>query len=235
MSANANCPHSEGRKADSVSADQRKQIIPYPIATEGAASRRVKRGFCHHTRHCAVKSAFHPAPIGAVITFADASRWKWSAGLLVLHALRYESACQEETGDKNLDGSHLEGAICRPKVPQHFMVLRPVKARVTISLPSGEQLARSSNAVRLIEVGKTLYDPVIYLPRDDVLVDLEREEKSTHCPLKGDASYHTVTTSQGTIPSIAWSYDAPLEFAKALAGLVAFYPNLVVIEEQGLG
>jgi len=122
--------------------------------------------------------------------------------------------------------------IQRPTVPQHFMVLRTVKGRVTITLPKGNVVAQSDNAVRLMEAGKTLYDPVIYVPISDVVIELHRNEKTSHCPLKGDAVYFDIKLQDTQFESLAWSYETPLEFSQALKGLIAFYPNQVVIEER---
>ena len=50
--------------------------------------------------------------------------------------------------------------------------------------------------------------------------------KSTHCPLKGDASYFTLNGEE-----IAWTYDRPFEWSEQLRGHIAFYANKVAIEE----
>ena len=126
----------------------------------------------------------------------------------------------------------MEGAIRRPDAPNHFMVLKPIKRRIIIRLPDGTKLAESARATRLLEAGKTLYDPVIYLPKQDLATELTHQENRTHCPLKGDASYYTFQTNNHVIADLAWSYDQPLDFAKDLAGLIAFYPNKVVVEEH---
>jgi uncharacterized protein (DUF427 family) len=66
--------------------------------------------------------------------------------------------------------------------------------------------------------------PVHYFPRDDVRMDLLRpSEHSTHCPLKGDASYWSIAAGDRVAENAAWSYEDPIESAAALAGLVAFY------------
>ena len=126
----------------------------------------------------------------------------------------------------------MEGAIRRPDAPNHFMVLKPIKRRIVIRLPDGTKLAESARATRLLESGKTLYDPVIYLPKQDLATELTHQEIRTHCPLKGDASYYTFQTNNHVIADLAWSYDQPLDFAKDLAGLIAFYPDKVVVEEH---
>ena len=126
----------------------------------------------------------------------------------------------------------MEATICRPDAPNHFMVLRSIDRLVKIRLPNGDLLAESDRAIRLMESGKSLYDPVIYLPRDDVTVDLNLEDKQTRCPLKGSAAYFGISNGQDNHESIAWSYPEPLEFAEPIKGLVAFYGSKVVVEEH---
>lgn len=126
----------------------------------------------------------------------------------------------------------MDGAIRRPDAPNHFMVLKPIRRRVVIRLPDGRKLAESVRATRLLESGKTLYDPVIYLPQQDLATVLTRQENTTHCPLKGDASYYMFCSDGHFIADLAWSYDQPLEFAQDIAGLIAFYGDKVVTEEH---
>lgn len=119
----------------------------------------------------------------------------------------------------------VEGAIRNPSNPHHFMVLKPVKG--TVSIFRGEDLlARSTNALRLIEIGKTVYDPILYIPTKDVVIQLEKIEKNTHCPLKGRAGYYEYEGDE-----IAWSYAEPYEFADGLKDHFAFWSSKVWIEE----
>lgn len=119
--------------------------------------------------------------------------------------------------------------IHRVDEPRHFMRLKPVPRRIRI-LKEGQVLADTEAALRLTEVGRDVYDPVFYIPKADVQVDLiSITGKSTHCPLKGDASYFA---HKGDEP-IAWTYDRPLATTAVLKGLIAFYPDQVVVEEIG--
>ena len=79
-----------------------------------------------------------------------------------------------------------------------------------------------------MESGRTLYDPVVYLPRRDLTMDLVTERGESKCPLKGTATYYGVDGHE----KLAWSYREPLSFATAIRDLVAFYPNKVIIEEH---
>ncbi len=126
----------------------------------------------------------------------------------------------------------MEGAIRRPDAPSHFMVLKPISKRIVVRLTNGPVLAESTTATRLMEAGKALYDPVVYLPMEDVTVALARQDRTTFCPLKGDASYFRLESGQDTQDDIAWSYEAPFDFSRDIKGLIAFYPDRVVIEEH---
>ncbi|MGI9353913.1 MAG: DUF427 domain-containing protein [Rhizobiaceae bacterium] len=124
--------------------------------------------------------------------------------------------------------SRISGAIARPDVPQHFMVLQPVGQRVIVK--RGETVvAESGDAVWLMEAGKTLYPPVIYLPTGDLKVALVSEDKTTHCPLKGDASYFSLPGDEDA-KEFAWSYEDPLAFSQPIKGLIAFYRDKVTVE-----
>lgn len=118
--------------------------------------------------------------------------------------------------------------IHSPTNEAHFMHVKPVPQRVRVRM--GEQiLADSTDALRIMETGKEPYDPVIYIPERDVEGPLETVEgKTTHCPLKGDASYLALDGDD-----IAWTYDRPLDVSELLKGRVAFYANKVTIEEIG--
>ncbi|MGB7180989.1 MAG: DUF427 domain-containing protein [Burkholderiaceae bacterium] len=119
--------------------------------------------------------------------------------------------------------------IHNPADPRHFMRLLPVKRKVRISR-SGQLIAESVNAIRMVEVARDVYDAVTYVPLPDVSGAISPvPDKQTHCPLKGNAHYFSVP--DGTV--IAWTYDEPLNFAKQLNGLIAFYPDEVTIEEIG--
>ncbi len=102
-------------------------------------------------------------------------------------------------------------------------------ARGTIVVRTGDAvLAESQNARVLREDG---YGPVYYLPREDVAMEfLDRSEKVTHCPHKGDAQHYHIVGISGQLPDAAWSYENPKEGAKEIAGYLAFYPERLAIE-----
>ena len=121
--------------------------------------------------------------------------------------------------------SQVEGAIRQPSNPHHFMVLKPVERRVRISF-ADRLLADTTGALCLIEIGRKAHDPVIYVPPSDLVLALDEIDKTTHCPLKGDASYYGVDGEE-----IGWAYLEPFDFASQLAGLHAFWARTVRLEQ----
>ena len=132
-------------------------------------------------------------------------------------------------------GAFVSGAIHNPDEPRHFMRVKPIARRIRI-YRDGAVLADSARALRLLEVGRDLYDPAVYIPREDVTAMLRQKEQTTHCPLKGDAVYFDLVDDNGApiLRNIAWSYATPLPHADILAGFISFYPDKVSIEESPL-
>jgi len=122
------------------------------------------------------------------------------------------------------------GTIHNPANAAHFMRLKPVSGLVRV-MRDGAVLAESRNAIRVIEVGRDFYDPMIYLPRADVSVELVSNPLRTHCPLKGDAVYFDLS-GDVAVTKVAWSYVEPFDFAAEIAGLIAFDPQHVVTQES---
>ena len=52
----------------------------------------------------------------------------------------------------------------------------------------------------------------------------------THCGWKGEASYYTLAVGGQTNPDAAWFYPTPKEAAKQIAGYVAFWKGVRVVE-----
>ena len=118
-----------------------------------------------------------------------------------------------------------------PNGAGHYHITEPYPYRVR-ALIDGTVVASSNNAVILKEVGKSVYNPAFYFPRSDV--DLGRfqleEGHSTHCPIKGDASYWRYLGQPQPIERAAWSYEAPLEYSHMIAGHLGFDQRLVALE-----
>ncbi|WP_299953021.1 DUF427 domain-containing protein [uncultured Roseobacter sp.] len=105
------------------------------------------------------------------------------------------------------------------------------KAEGTWSVRAGGAvLGESTEALELVEGD---YPPVIYFPRGDIaMAFLDRTDKSTHCPHKGDASYYSVVTKSTTLSDVAWSYEYPKDGVARIKDHLAFYANGDVTVEQ---
>jgi uncharacterized protein (DUF427 family) len=70
-----------------------------------------------------------------------------------------------------------------------------------------------------------------YFPREG-LVDkyFTANGKSTSCPWKGVATYYDVTVKGDRNSGAAWCYSAPKEKAEQIAGKVAFWGGIKVID-----
>ena len=102
---------------------------------------------------------------------------------------------------------------------RHYAVYDHYNRNLTIKL-GDEVIAKTTNAVIVKEVGKGVYDPVFYIPREDVKMELHPESRTSTCPIKGEASYWIPTE---TTPNyFAWSYETPNPRAKKIKGHIAF-------------
>ncbi|WP_299293364.1 DUF427 domain-containing protein [uncultured Tateyamaria sp.] len=94
----------------------------------------------------------------------------------------------------------------------------------------GAVLGESANALELSEGD---YPAVIYFPREDIaMAFLDRTDRSTHCPHKGDASYFSVVTKSQTLENSVWSYEAPKEAVARIKDHLAFYVGDAIAVEQ---
>ena len=94
----------------------------------------------------------------------------------------------------------------------------------------GAVLGESSNALELSEGD---YPPVIYFPRDDIaMAFLDRTDKTTHCPHKGDASYFSIVNKSATLKNAVWSYENPKDAVAAIKDHLAFYAGDDVTVER---
>jgi uncharacterized protein (DUF427 family) len=114
--------------------------------------------------------------------------------------------------------------------PDHPIAIVPNKNRVRVIF-DGKVIADTTNALTLTEAS---YKPVQYIPRGDVdMAQLVPTRHATHCPYKGDASYFTITGSNGKGENAVWSYETPFSAVAPITGHLAFYRNRVdAIEEM---
>ncbi len=111
-------------------------------------------------------------------------------------------------------------------------------AHISISPAGGTVTIRANGAVigetkRALAVHEGSYGPVIYVPREDMAMALlDPSSKQTVCPHKGNASYFSIVTPQGTLTDAVWSYERPIEQVADIAGHLAFYTDRVTVERR---
>jgi len=111
-------------------------------------------------------------------------------------------------------------------------------SKITIRKATGRWVVRSGGAVlgetsNALELSEGDLAPVIYFPREDVaMAFLDKSDKTTHCPQKGDASYFSIVNKSSVNEDAVWSYEAPLEAVAEIKDHLAFLPLDSVKVEQ---
>lgn len=109
-------------------------------------------------------------------------------------------------------------------------------SHITVTPSPARWVVRSGGAIlaetsRAQELREGSYPPVIYVPREDVAMELmEPSPTRTTCPHKGEASYFSFAGQGESVADAAWSYEAPKDGVAAIAGHLAFYPGKVTLE-----
>jgi uncharacterized protein (DUF427 family) len=110
--------------------------------------------------------------------------------------------------------------------PDHPITVAPTGQTVTVRA-GGQVIAQSDRALTLQEAN---YGPVQYIPLQDVdPAVLTATEHESYCPFKGDAAYYTVTTPDGPLENVIWSYPEPYDAVTDIAGHAAFYTDRVEV------
>ncbi len=119
-----------------------------------------------------------------------------------------------------------------PKIPDasHPITVTPTAGKVQVVV-NGTVIAESTSALTLQEAS---YPPAQYVPLADIdPAVLSRTDTSTYCPFKGDASYYSISTAEGTVTDAGWTYDEAYDAVSEIAGHVAFYPGKVTVTVEG--
>lgn len=70
-----------------------------------------------------------------------------------------------------------------------------------------------------------------YFPESSVNQDFLRPSETTSfCPWKGAANYYTLSVAGAENPDAAWYYTSPKDAAREIAGRIAFWHGVQVIE-----
>jgi uncharacterized protein (DUF427 family) len=116
---------------------------------------------------------------------------------------------------------HRPGGVFNFDAPREDVLYFEDSPRWIRGTLAGETVVDSRHAKLLHETGHL---PVYYFPEGDIRMDLlEPTDHSTHCPLKGDASYWSIRVGERTSENGAWAYREPIERARPLAEFIAFH------------
>jgi len=116
----------------------------------------------------------------------------------------------------------------------------PVEHTATFEHPNdhyqvrlGDQvIVDTSRAIIVKEVSERgVYPPVLYFPIEDTRKELlEPTDLHTRCPIKGEASYFSVSANGKVLENAAWFYPSPSEQVSEIAGYLSFYSDKVEIQ-----
>ena len=107
--------------------------------------------------------------------------------------------------------------------PDHPIIITQNPRRVRVT--AGDiVIAETSKALTLKEAK---YPAVQYVPRQDAnMALLERTDRVTHCPYKGDASYLSVDLGENIqVVDVIWRYEEPFPAVAEIAKRVGFYAD----------
>jgi uncharacterized protein (DUF427 family) len=119
-----------------------------------------------------------------------------------------------------------EPIVAHPRDPFKRIDILSSARQVSITW-DGRLLAESTRPLLLFE---TLLPTRFYLPRADVVVDLEPSDTISYCAYKGRASYLSVPDGPA---DVAWTYPEPLREAAPVRDYVAFFDERVDIVVDG--
>ena len=112
----------------------------------------------------------------------------------------------------------MESVWSYPRPP----ALVPCERRVRVEI-GGELLADSTRALRVLE---TSHPPTIYIPPDDVRLELLHAlARTSFCEWKGDATYFDIRAGDRVERAAAWTYRAPVARYAALKDHISLYPG----------
>jgi uncharacterized protein (DUF427 family) len=118
-----------------------------------------------------------------------------------------------------------EEIAVHPRDPYHRIDVLATDRHIRVSL-DGELLAETHRAVALFESNiPTRW----YIPREDIVADLEPSDTVTRCPYKGTASYYSVNGTKDLI----WYYADPSPEVGRIKDLLCFFNERVDLELDG--
>ena len=195
-------------------ADIGAELTPAPAAANGEAPGVLHPGipFAVHT------ASGEPLSVGdhdgAAYRFLD----KDLAGYVALDFAAFDAWYEED-----------EQVLSHPRDPFHRVDVRRTSRPVRIEA-DGDVIADTEQARLLFETSLPVR---FYVPREDVLVELQPSSRRSYCPYKGEASYWSIDAGGRLRKDIGWTYEQPLPDGPPVAGLVAFWDERVDVVFDG--
>lgn len=111
--------------------------------------------------------------------------------------------------------------------PDHPITIEPVNSRFDAA--AGDRVIAAT--IQPLMLGEADYAPVYYVPREHAdMAALERSDRTTWCPYKGEASYYHVRTDDGLIEDAIWTYENPFHAVHPIEKALAFYPGKIALD-----
>ena len=110
---------------------------------------------------------------------------------------------------------------------EHPITIEPTPGRVMVR--GGDTVV--ANSEHSLTLQESTYPAVQYIPMADVDQSLlRRTDTESYCPFKGDASYYSVQTPDGsTVADAIWTYEQPHAAVSEIKAHVAFYPDRATV------
>jgi uncharacterized protein (DUF427 family) len=124
-----------------------------------------------------------------------------------------------------------EEVVEHPRDPHKRVEAIASSRHIQISV-DGIELADTRRPVLLFE---THLPTRFYVPRSDIrFEELEPSGNHSRCPYKGSAEEYWSVRDRPDAANVAWSYASPFPAVRKVAGMVAFYNELVDITVDGV-
>lgn len=97
-------------------------------------------------------------------------------------------------------------------------------------------VADTKGALCTVVTHPAMQEPVLYLPRKDVISELASNGQRATCGIKGDAIYFDLLGVNGTViaPNAAWSFADPTPEAAQIRDHIAFDNRFFTFEDVPL-
>ena len=181
-----------------------------------------------HSTHCPFKgdAAYWSVSVGERV--AENAAWSYpepieGAPPLVDHVAFYWNSL-----DRWMEED--EEVFVHPRDPYHRVDVLDSTRHVRVSV-NGELVAETRRPKLLFETG---LPPRYYIPAEDIRADaLVPSDRTTRCPYKGIATYHSVSAGDGHEDALVWTYDDPLPGVAKIAGHRCFFNERVDLDVDG--